>query len=127
MKTRCLNPSHNKYRLYGGRGIKVCDEWANSFHNFYEWAICNGYRNGLTLDRINSNGNYEPSNCRWATYKLQNNNNRRNHFITYHNKSQTISQWADSLGLTYNTLYGRLYLNNWDMNVALDEGRYKNA
>lgn len=71
MKQRCYNPNRDCYKRYGGRGITVCDEWKNSSHAFYDWALSNGYRDDLTLDRINNDGNYCPDNCRWATRKVQ--------------------------------------------------------
>ena len=79
MKTRCYNQKSLEYSNYGGRGIKVCDEWKNDFKAFYNWAMSNGYEDSLTIDRINPFANYEPSNCRWATYEEQAANKRKNY------------------------------------------------
>lgn len=76
MKQRCFNSNHKSFKYYGGRGIVVCDEWKNDFQAFYDWAMENGYEEGLTIDRIEAEGNYEPSNCEWVTQK-QNNSHRR--------------------------------------------------
>lgn len=108
MKARCYNPHNDYYHRYGGRGISVCEEWKRSFANFREWALSNGYKEGLTIDRINFDGNYEPSNCRWATSKEQANNKCTSHFVAYNGTTKTLSQWSEATGLSYPTLLGRI-------------------
>lgn len=83
MRNRCSNPNVESYKYYGARGIGVCDEWKKSFSSFYEWACNAGYREGLSIDRINVDGNYEPENCRWATAKEQANNKRPRMITNY--------------------------------------------
>ena len=111
MIERCTNPNYKTYKDYGGRGIKVCDEW-REFEPFYTWSISNGYGKGLSIDRINVNGNYEPSNCRWATAKQQSRNRRDTVFIEVNGVRKSISDWADALGVKRNTLYWR-YSEGW--------------
>ena len=79
MKQRCYNPKTINYQYYGAKGVTVCEEWKESFTSFYEWSISNGYQENLTIDRIDPFGNYEPSNCRWSTYKEQAKNQRKHH------------------------------------------------
>ena len=108
MKRRCANENRKEYRNYGGRGITVCDEWKNDFQAFYDWAMSNGYHEGLSIDRINVNGNYEPSNCRWATKKMQDNNKRTSVFLEKDGEKHTVAEWADILGISPQTIYSRL-------------------
>ena len=119
IKDRCFNKNCKHYDNYGGRGITMCEEWRNNYQLFYNWAIANGYKEGLSIDRINNNGNYEPSNCRFATSTVQNNNKRSNFYITYNGKTQTAKQWADELGIKYTTLKSRLVILKWSVEKAL--------
>ena len=118
IKERCYNQNSRCYKNYGGRGIKICDEWKNNFMNFYNWAMENGYQEGLTIDRINVNGNYEPSNCRFITQKEQQNNRRNNVYITYKNEVKTLSQWADYYNIPYKVLWKRIKLG-WTFEKAI--------
>ena len=95
---RCNNSKTINYKYYGAKGIKVCDEWLK-FETFYEWAMNNGYQEGLTLDRIDNSGNYEPSNCRWVTMKVQNNNASFNKVIEYKGVKKNVGQWSETLGI----------------------------
>lgn len=118
IKKRCNNPNHYAYPQYGGRGIKLSEEWED-FDIFYKWALTNGYEVGLTLDRINNDGDYSPQNCRWANWKVQGNNRRTNTHITFDNRTQTMSMWADEIGISRETLWSRLYKYKWPIEVAL--------
>lgn len=118
MISRCYISSSTEYEIYGGRGIIVCDEWRNDYLCFKSWAIQNGYSDTLTLDRINNDGNYESSNCRWVTMKSQMNNKRNNHVITFNGKSQSLTEWANELGIDRSVLSTRLK-NNWSIELAL--------
>lgn len=107
MKRRCYDPKVEQYKNYGGRGISYCKEWED-FKNFYEWAKNNGYREDLTIDRIDTNGNYEPNNCRWIPQKEQHRNTRSNKILEYKGERHCASKWAEILGLNYNTLLTHL-------------------
>lgn len=120
MKSRCYNTSVIEYNDYGGRGITVCDEWLHDFQAFYDWAMSNGYRDDLTIDRIDVNGNYEPSNCRWVSMKVQSNNTRKNHVLTYNGEAHTVSEWAEILHINKHTLSNRI-LRGWTVERALTE------
>lgn len=108
MKARCYNKNNINYSNYGGRGIFICSNWLNNFMNFYNWAINNGYKDNLTIDRIDVNGNYCPENCRWITIKKQANNKRTNIIIEYNGKKHTVSEWAEILKIKRCTLEKRL-------------------
>ena len=108
MRDRCRNPHNKRYERYGGRGISVCDEWDKDFAVFRKWSQEHGYEEGLTIDRINGDGNYEPGNCRWVTTAVQNRNYSRNHFITYHGETKCIADWADETGINRATILFRI-------------------
>ena len=101
IKTRCYNKNRKNFYNYGGRGITVCDEWKKDFMSFYNWAMANGYNDTLTIDRIDVNGNYEPSNCRWVDIYTQANNKRTNHFLTYNGNTHTLAEWARIYNINY--------------------------
>lgn len=116
MLDRCENKTYREYPDYGGRGIKICERW-HDFNNFY--ADMGARPKGMTLDRIDNNGNYEPSNCRWATAKTQSNNRRSNTLITYKGRTQTLQQWADETGICSGTISQRIRKRGWSIEKAL--------
>lgn len=118
MRRRCAAKTGEKYEHYVKRGIIVCAEWESSFEEFQKWALANGYRDDLTLDRKDNNGPYCPENCRWVTMEVQNNNRRINRFITHRNETRTLSQWAKCVGVRPDTLRRRLD-RGWDIERAL--------
>lgn len=127
MKQRCFNTKHPSYKNYGGRGITVCDEW-KTFLNYYEWAIHNNYSDDLELDRIDNNGNYEPSNCRFISHKANNNNKRTNKYYTYNEKEYLLNDLAKLVNINPNTLRTRLF-KGWSLEQSINEpirkgGRY---
>ena len=122
MKKRCYYTKCNRYNYYGGRGIKLCDEWndrtiirisgigyTKGFLAFKKWALENGYQDNISIDRIDVNGNYAPANCRWVTKRVQANNCRNNKYITYKGKTQSMADLCRELGLDYGLMQQRFY------------------
>lgn len=108
MKERCNNPHNKRYRNYGGKGVSVCEEWKEDYAAFRKWAMDNGYAEGLTIDRIDGNGNYSPDNCRWATHAMQNRNYSRNHFLTFNGETLCLKDMAEKYGVNPTTVLFRL-------------------
>lgn len=119
MIARCTKTYANHYEDYGGRGIKVCDEWLESFTNFKNWATDNGYQENLTIDRIDNNGNYEPNNCRWVSRMEQSSNTRSNHLVTYKNEIKPLAKWCRELNIKVSSVRKRLIYTNNDLEKAL--------
>ncbi|MBO5143013.1 MAG: hypothetical protein J6C46_08530 [Clostridia bacterium] len=120
MYCRCYYPSTNQYKNYGGKGIKVCEEWKHieGFINFYNWAMNNGYEENLTLDRIDNNKNYCPLNCRWISLKEQSNHRTNNVYYTFNGETKTSKQWCEVYGVSQTTLLDRLK-RGWNLEQAL--------
>ena len=121
MKQRCYNPNKPDFKYYGGKGVIVCEEWLHNSKAFCDWAMSHGYKDNLTLDRIDHNGNYEPSNCRWVDVITQANNKKNNHLLTYKEKTQTIAQWSRETGLNANLIVRRINRLKWSPERALTE------
>lgn len=132
MKRRCYgNYANSKiYKNYGGRGIEVCQEWKDDFNSFLKWSLKNSWMQGLTIDRINNDGNYEPNNCRWVSRIEQLSNRRNSIYITYNGETKTEKEWAKLLNISYTAFRKRI--KNWGnltkvMNEPIDTSkiRYK--
>lgn len=124
IKCRCFDINDRGFKNYGGRGITMCNEWANNFMAFHDWAFANGYdesapQGKCTIDRIDTNGNYCPENCRWVDMKVQRNNTRFNTSLEYNGKIMTLSQWSKELGISKSTICYRLYQMGWDAEKTL--------
>lgn len=117
MRYRCFTPSCEAYGNYGGRGITVCAEW-ESYEAFRDWSLNNGFGEGLSLDRIDNDGDYCPENCRWVSMKVQQNNRRVNHCITFNGATRTIGEWATVTGIGWTTIKERLK-RGWSIGDAL--------
>lgn len=123
IKRRCETPTSHAYKYYGGRGIKLCPEW-HDYANFRKWAYENGYNPNVSghkcsIDRIDVNGNYEPSNCRWVDALTQANNTRSNHLVTYKGNTYTVSELARKIKMSYPTLLRRINIG-WDIEKAVN-------
>jgi len=116
MKARCYYLKHKDYKSYGGRGIIICEEWRGNYLSFYEWAIANGYKEGLTIDRKDSDGPYSPDNCRWTTMEVQNNNKSCVRKITANGETHTIAEWAKITGINK-----RLIAQRVDHGIPVDK------
>lgn len=119
MKGRCFCSTLPDYSRYGGRGITVCDEWKNNFEAFYDWAMANGYKEDLTLDRIDVNGNYEPVNCRWTNQKIQQRNRRNNRLITFNGETHCLFEWAEIYNINPKILSQRLIRDKMPFEKAI--------
>lgn len=117
MKRRCEDYRVKSYKRYGGKGIKVCDEW-HDFQKFYDWSLDNGYSADLTIDRIDNAGDYSPSNCRWANIYTQSNNRSNNHYIEHNGETHSMAEWSRELKIPYSALRSRLQ-RGWDEERAL--------
>lgn len=112
MIQRCANPNADNFERYGGRGITVCDDWRNHYESFHNWATESGYKKGLSLDRRDNEKGYFPENCQWADRYSQQNNTRRNHYVTWNGITHSIAEWSRILGVNHETLRYRINHGN---------------
>ncbi len=126
IKKRCLNVNDERYHQYGGRGIKVCQEWLESFDNFAEWALSNGYSENLTLERIDVNGDYCPENCKWITLREQAFNKRDTKWVDYKGEHIQLKILCARLGVTYDTVHDRIYKRGWSVEDAIEKPSERN-
>ena len=118
MHSRCLNKNNHSYGNYGGRGIRMCDEWMDS-STFFDWALANGYKEGLTIERIDVNGNYEPSNCKWITKAEQARNKTNSRIFEVDGVSASLAQLCENYNIDYSTVYQRITKLGWEPKRAL--------
>lgn len=118
IKARCYNKNTVTYKDYGGRGIKICDEWRNNYTAFKNWAYENGYEEGLSIDRKDNNLGYYPENCRWVSAFMQANNRRSNRIYTIGSETHNLTEWANKMGINPKTVFTRIY-SGMDIKTAL--------
>ena len=121
IKNRCYNKNNKSFKDYGGRGIKVCNEWLNSFETFKEWAYSNGYEDNLTIERKDVDGDYCPSNCTWIPFNEQQRNRKICYSFEYHGRKQDLSSWCKELNLPYKNIHNRIYKLGWSFDRAISE------
>lgn len=119
MKGRCYNPNNHNFKRYGERGITVCDEWKKSFRAFNEWAYANGYQPGLSIDRIDNNGNYTPDNCRWVNVQTQNNNREVSLNFTYNGETKNLAEWCEEFEIPYLRTWQRITKYGYSFEEAI--------
>ena len=122
MRLRCYNENNVNYKYYGGKGVTICDEWLLSFENFFDWAINNGYNENLTIDRIDSEKEYSPDNCKWSTKKEQAYNRSISVKLTLNGRTMYMTEWAEELEIDKKTLSWR-YRNGWSDEEILTRPR----
>lgn len=120
MRQRCENKNSNIFKHYGGRGIKVCPEW-KKYTDFKKWVQVSNYANGLSIERINVNGDYEPKNCTWIHRSHQQRNRRNTLRFKFNGTEKTLTEWSSFLGIKYSTLYCRIFIHNYDIDTAFNE------
>lgn len=125
MRERCNNVKFKQYKDYGGRGIKVYHYWNKSFSSFLYWAIKNGYKEGLEIDRIDNNKDYEPSNCQFNTHKGNNRNKRDNRYIEFNGDKKALAEWSEIFGLNSKTIGNRID-RGWSVQDAFNTSIRKN-
>lgn len=124
MMKRCYDPKNAKFARYGARGVEVCEDWKN-FGLFKLWALSNGYEDNLTIDRINYDGNYEPSNCKWSTNKEQANNRSTNIVVTYKGETSSLKKICDKYNLDYSLVRNRYRKLGWSIEDAIEKPKVK--
>ena len=124
IKTRCYNPRCQSYNNYGLKGIKMCDEWKNNFMAFYEWAINNGYKEGLSIERLDYTKDYEPSNCTFITMAEQQRNKSNLRMITYNGETHCLAEWCRVLNISYYRTISRIK-NGWTIKEAFENENYQ--